>query len=141
MSGFTSNPSNRPAAIGLRLYRALANAFPQEFKNAYGLELLQVSEDAIEPIWRCYGMPGPASVLRGIWIRVGDEHGAERAERNGRFGVVAIVACQEFQWVISARNRSKTPGVVSLEFFRRSGGSGKSVGSYLDLGARREIKN
>ncbi len=29
----------------------------------------------------------------------------EAAEPEGRFGVVAIVACQEFQWVFSARNR------------------------------------
>jgi hypothetical protein len=34
----------------------------------------------------------------------------ERAEREGRFGVVAIVACREFQWVFSARNRSRKPG-------------------------------
>jgi hypothetical protein len=50
----------------------------------------------------------------------------ERAERAGRFGVVAIVACQEYQWVFSARNRSKTPGVVSLEFFREE----RRVGIY-----------
>jgi hypothetical protein len=50
----------------------------------------------------------------------------ERAERDGRFGVVAIVACQEFQWVIGARNRSKTPGVVSLDFFKEE----RRVGIY-----------
>ena len=50
----------------------------------------------------------------------------ERAERDRRYGVVAIVACQEFQWVISARNRSKTPGVVSLDFFKEE----RRVGSY-----------
>jgi hypothetical protein len=40
------NP-NEPVALGLRLYRALAQAFPQEFKNAYGDELMQVTEEAI----------------------------------------------------------------------------------------------
>jgi hypothetical protein len=50
----------------------------------------------------------------------------ERAERNGRFGVVAIVACQEFQWVLSARNRSRKPGVASLDFFREE----RRVGAY-----------
>jgi hypothetical protein len=50
----------------------------------------------------------------------------ERAEREGRFGVVAIVACQEFQWVISGRNRSKQPGVVNFEFFREQ----RRVGVY-----------
>ena len=34
----------------------------------------------------------------------------EAAEREGRFGVVAIVACQEFQWVICGRNRPPNPG-------------------------------
>jgi len=42
----------------------------------------------------------------------------ERAEREGRFGVVAIVACQEFQWVLSDRNRSNKPGVLRIEFFK-----------------------
>src|SRR5437660_1419500 len=50
----------------------------------------------------------------------------DRAERTGRYGVVAIVACQEFQWVISARNRSKKPGVASLDFFKEQ----RRVGIY-----------
>ena len=36
----------------------------------------------------------------------------QRAEREGRFGVVAIVAGQEFQWVLSARTRSKPESTV-----------------------------
>ena len=42
------------------------------------------------------------------------------AEAAGRFGVVAIVSTQEFQWVFSGRNRSTTPGVASFEFTRSS---------------------
>jgi hypothetical protein len=42
----------------------------------------------------------------------------EAAERERRFGVVAIVACQEFQWVISARNRATKPKAVCFEFFK-----------------------
>jgi hypothetical protein len=41
----------------------------------------------------------------------------ERAEREGRFGVVALVVAEEFQRVWSARNRARKPGVASLEFF------------------------
>ena len=41
----------------------------------------------------------------------------EQAEREGRFGVVAIVVAEEFQRVWSARNRSEKPGVASLDFF------------------------
>jgi len=40
----------------------------------------------------------------------------EGAEREGRFGVVAIVAAQEFQWVFEGRNRSDKPGVANFGF-------------------------
>jgi hypothetical protein len=50
----------------------------------------------------------------------------ERAEREHRYGVVAIVACQEFQWVISARNRATTPKAVCFEFFKEE----RRVGVY-----------
>ena len=35
----------------------------------------------------------------------------DRAEREGRFGVVAIVAAQEFQWVFTGKNRAEPPAV------------------------------
>ncbi|MGH3755904.1 MAG: hypothetical protein ACRDRP_25135 [Pseudonocardiaceae bacterium] len=44
----------------------------------------------------------------------------DAAEAAGRFGVVAIVSAQEFQWVFGARNRSETPGVASFEFTKSS---------------------
>jgi hypothetical protein len=50
----------------------------------------------------------------------------EAAQRERRFGVVAIVACQEFQWVMSGRDRSQIPGVVRFEFFREE----RRVGVY-----------
>ncbi|HUP73309.1 MAG TPA: hypothetical protein VM282_09690, partial [Acidimicrobiales bacterium] len=48
------------------------------------------------------------------------------ARSAGRFGVVAIVATQEFQWVFSGRNRSEIPGVVSFDFTKSS----RRVGTY-----------
>jgi hypothetical protein len=50
----------------------------------------------------------------------------EAAEREGRFGVVALVVCEEFQRVWSARNRSRKPGVASLDFFWEK----RRVGAY-----------
>lgn len=50
----------------------------------------------------------------------------DRAERDGCFGVVAIVAAQEFQWVFSAKNRSKTPGFANFEFVKEQ----RRVGTY-----------
>jgi hypothetical protein len=41
-----------------------------------------------------------------------------RAQREGRFGVVAIVFGQELQGVLSSRDRSGRPGTVKIEFFR-----------------------
>jgi hypothetical protein len=48
------------------------------------------------------------------------------AEAEGRFGVVAIVSAQEFQWVFGGRNRSDTPGVASFDFTKSS----RRVGTY-----------
>lgn len=50
----------------------------------------------------------------------------DRAQREGRTGVVAIVAAQEFQWVFAATNRSDTPGVANFEFVKRE----RRVGAY-----------
>lgn len=51
----------------------------------------------------------------------------ERAEREHRYGVVAIVQGQEYQWVFSARNRRKKPGArPNFEFFKED----RRVGVY-----------
>jgi hypothetical protein len=51
----------------------------------------------------------------------------EAAERAGRYGVVAIVQGQEYQWVFSARNRSTKPGGrPNFEFFKED----RRVGVY-----------
>jgi hypothetical protein len=51
----------------------------------------------------------------------------EAAEREGRYGVVAIVQGQEYQWVFSGRNRRKQPGArPNFEFFKED----RRVGVY-----------
>lgn len=50
----------------------------------------------------------------------------ERAFAEGRSGVVAIVAAQEFQWVWSARQRARQPGAVWFEFVKEE----RRVGTY-----------
>jgi hypothetical protein len=49
------------------------------------------------------------------------------AEAEGRFGLVAIVSAQEFQWVFGGRNRSDTPGVASFDFTNHRVGSGRDL--------------
>jgi hypothetical protein len=50
----------------------------------------------------------------------------DRAEREGRFGVVAIVTCQEFQWVFSARDRAGHAKAASFQYFKEN----RRVGIY-----------
>ena len=77
---------DRPVKAGLRMYRALAGAFPSEFKNAYGDELVQVTEDAIDEIWRRDGMFGLLRLLADIAVRVPVEYLAE-LRRDIRYGL------------------------------------------------------
>jgi predicted permease len=81
-----THASNRSVEIGLRLYRALAGTFPYEFKNAYGDELVQVTEDAIDEIWRRHGVFGLARLLLDIALRVPAEHLAE-LRQDVRYGL------------------------------------------------------
>jgi hypothetical protein len=50
----------------------------------------------------------------------------DKAEAEGRTGVVAIVAAQEFQRVFSTKNRSSIPGVASFDFVKEE----RRVGVY-----------
>jgi hypothetical protein len=49
----------------------------------------------------------------------------ERAERERHFGVVAIVAAQEFAWVFSAKNRTKEKGAAWFDFIKEQWGEAK----------------
>jgi len=87
--------TNRAVATTLRLYRALASAFPQEFNNVYGDEILQVAEDAVEPIWRRHGVAGLLRLLLDIAIRVPAEHLSE-LRRDIRYGLRTLAASPGF---------------------------------------------
>jgi predicted permease len=69
--------SPHPTTLTLRLYRALARAFPHEFKNVYGEEMLQVAEEAVEPVWKRFGVIGLLRLLLDIALRVPVEYAAE----------------------------------------------------------------
>jgi predicted permease len=90
-----NRPSNRPVAASLRVYCTLARAFPYEFRNAYEEELVQVTEDAIEPIWRRHGALGLARLLLDIAVRVPAEHLAELWQ-DIRYGLRMLAASPGF---------------------------------------------
>ncbi|MBI1786269.1 MAG: ABC transporter permease [Acidobacteria bacterium] len=89
------NPTGGPVAISLRLYRSLARAFPQEFRNAYGGELVQATEDSIDSIWRRYGRFGLARLLTDIAFRIPAEHLAELGQ-DVRYGLRMLAGSPGF---------------------------------------------
>ena len=60
-----------------RIYRRLAQAFPHEFKLAYGTEVMQLGEDVVEEIARRQGAAGLIRLIADIAIRVPVEYLSE----------------------------------------------------------------
>jgi predicted permease len=90
-----TTPPSRPVAIGLRLYRTLAGAFPQEFKNVYGDDMLQVADEAIEPIWQRHGIMGLIRLLADIIVRLPIEYGTE-VRQDLRYGLRMLAGSPGF---------------------------------------------
>ena len=86
---------NPKLALSLRIYRAISRAFPFEFKNAYGDELVQVTEAAIEAIWRRHGTLGLLRLLADLAVRVPAEHLAELTQ-DIRYGLRMLAASPGF---------------------------------------------
>jgi predicted permease len=64
----------RAPETGLRIYRTVAGAMPQEFQNVHGDEMLQTAEEAIAPVWRNEGKLGMARLLLDLAIRIPTEY-------------------------------------------------------------------
>jgi hypothetical protein len=60
-----------------RIYRRLAQAFPHEFKLAYGPEVMQLGEDVVEEIAKRHGTAGLIRLVADIAIRVPIEYLSE----------------------------------------------------------------
>lgn len=60
-----------------RIYRRLAQAFPHEFKLAYGTEVLQVGEDVVKDIAKRHGAWGLIRLIADIAVRVPMEYLSE----------------------------------------------------------------
>jgi macrolide transport system ATP-binding/permease protein len=60
-----------------RIYRRLAQAFPHEFKLAYGTEVMQLGEDVVEEIAKRRGVAGLIRLIVDIAMRVPIEYLSE----------------------------------------------------------------
>ena len=60
-----------------RIYRRLAQAFPHEFKLAYGTEVMQLGKDVVEEIAKRHGAAGLIRLIADIAIRVPLEYLSE----------------------------------------------------------------
>lgn len=81
----------------------MAHAFPHEFKLAYGADVMQLGEDAIEDIARTHGFAGLIRLLADIAVRVPIEYLSEM-RRDMRYALRALIKSPGFALV----------GIVSL---------------------------
>jgi len=63
--------------FAMRLYRALARAFPHEFKIVYGADVIQLGEDIVEDIAKRNGFLGLVRLVADLAIRVPIEYLSE----------------------------------------------------------------
>ena len=60
-----------------RIYRGLAEAFPHEFKMAYGDEMVQAGEETMQQIARRHGVIGMARLIGDAALRLPLEYASE----------------------------------------------------------------
>ena len=81
-----------------RIYRRLAQAFPHEFKLAYGTEVLQLGEDSIKDIANRHGIAGLIRLIADIAIRVPLEYLSE-LRGDMRYAMRALIKSPGFALV------------------------------------------
>lgn len=81
-----------------RLYRRMAEAFPHEFKLAYGEEMLRDGEDAVEQAARRRGLKGLLPLLADVAMRLPAEYLSEMRQDLG-YGARALAKSPGFALV------------------------------------------
>jgi predicted permease len=75
--------------FALRIYRRLAQAFPHEFKLAYGADVLRLGEDSVREIATRHGISGLIWLIADIAIRVPLEYLSEM-QRDMRYALRSL---------------------------------------------------
>src|SRR6202140_1078190 len=84
--------------LALRIYRRLAQAFPHEFKLAYGDEVMQLGEDVVQEIARRHGAAGLIRLIVDIAIRLPIEYLSEMRQ-DMRYASRALIKSPGFALV------------------------------------------
>ena len=84
--------------FALRIYRRLAQAFPHEFKLAYGVELMQLGDDVVQEIAKRHGASGLIRLITDIAIRVPIEYLSEMRQ-DVRYATRALIKSPGFALV------------------------------------------
>ncbi|HWX54304.1 MAG TPA: ABC transporter permease [Verrucomicrobiae bacterium] len=84
--------------LSSRIYRRLAQAFPHEFKLAYGAEVMQLGEDVVAEVARRHGAAGLVRLIADILVRVPLEY-LEEMRRDTRYALRAMIKSPGFALV------------------------------------------
>jgi macrolide transport system ATP-binding/permease protein len=84
--------------FALRIYRRLAQAFPHEFKLAYGVELMQLGDDLVQEIAKRHGASGLIRLITDIAIRVPIEYLSE-TRQDVRYATRTLIKSPGFALV------------------------------------------
>src|SRR5882724_10809952 len=144
-----------------RIYRRLAQAFPHEFKLAYGTEVMQLGEDVIEDIAKRDGAAGLIRLIADIAIRVpleylsemrGDMRYALRALiKSPGFALVGIISMglgiglttnvYSSKWAVLFRDLPAAANAEKLVMLQQSSDGDLAPVSYYSIEQFREQKS
>lgn len=143
-----------------RIYRRLAQAFPHEFKLAYGTEVMQLGEDVVEEIAKRHGTAGLIRLIADIAIRVpleylsemrGDMRYAMRALiKSPGFALVGIISMglgiglttnvYSSKWALLFRDLPAAANAKDLVMLQQSADGDLAAASYYYIEQYREQK-
>jgi predicted permease len=84
--------------LAWRIYRRLAQAFPHDFKVAYGTDVMQLGEDVVDDIAKRHGAAGLFRLIADIAIRVPIEYLSEM-RGDMRYALRALIKSPGFALV------------------------------------------